>query len=351
MEHLPGQRRDLEPACDIRLAWILALQACMRSIRLAELPHIMSSKSAVKNRPKHQHWVPQFYLRYYATPETRESKQPQVWILSKDDSDGDEKLTNVRNICGQRYLYSPMLETGDRDWTLDGLLNDLESGLAPIWPTLAKSYVALDDSDLRRGVALFLAVTYLRNPDIRMLMERLHSKIVEACDTAPKLADGTPDIEGVEINGKYHPISTADWHGYRSWGEAKHDEFFAQLVRSDATRIAEHLIRKRWSIVFADEDTFITTDKPVGLQHETRKKFGIETQETIITFPVSPTRILILDDMHSEPGNQYYPLNKGSGPAFNVTLWQSARRFLITGRPVPEVLEEMLLLNGNEEYF
>ncbi|MCI1711400.1 MAG: DUF4238 domain-containing protein [Chiayiivirga sp.] len=89
----------------------------------------------------------------------------------------------------------------------------------------------------------------------------------------------------------------------------------------------------------------MTTDKPVGLQHQQREKFGIETQGTIVTFPISPRRILILDDMHSEPANQYYPLTKGNGAAFNVTIWRSARRFLITGRPVTEVLEEMLVLD------
>lgn len=309
----------------------------------------MRRKNVVKNRSKHQHWVPQFYLRYYATPETRGSKRPQVWIFPKDDSDGGEKLTNVRNVCGQRYLYSPTLEAGGRDWTLDDLLNELESGLALFWPALAEDYVALEDPHLRSGIALFLAVTYLRNPEVRAQTEKLHSMIVEACDSAPKLSDGTPNIEAIEINGTCHPISTDGWHKYLSWGKTEHDRFFAHLVRSDATRIAEHLVRKRWSIVFADDDTFITTDKPVGLQHETREKFGIETQGTIITFPISPTRILMLDDMHSEPANQYYPLMEGNGPAFNVTLWRNARRFLITGRPVPEILAEMLSMNVSED--
>ncbi len=304
----------------------------------------MGRVSVAGNRPKHQHWVPQFYLRYYATPESRCTSQPQVWIFSKDDSDGDEKITNVRNVCGQRYLYSPMLETGERDWALEDLLNDLETGLSEFWPALAGGYVALEDPHIRRGLALFLSVTHLRNPDMRAQVDQLHAKIVEVFSNAPKLADGTPDVAGVEINGKYRPLSTDGWHQYRVWGRTEHDRFFAGIVRSEATPIAEHLMRKRWSMVLAEKDTFITTDKPVCLQHEVREKFGILTPGTIITFSISPTRVLILDDLHSEPANQYYPLNEGNGPAFNATLWHGARRFLITGRPVHEVLEEMLSL-------
>jgi hypothetical protein len=67
-----------------------------------------------RDRSKHQHWVPQFYLRYFATPNTRHSDEPQVWIFSKDPGDGDETLTNIRNVCGKRYLYSPIQPRGDR---------------------------------------------------------------------------------------------------------------------------------------------------------------------------------------------------------------------------------------------
>ena len=56
-------------------------------------------------KPKNQHWVPRFYLRTFATPETRESSDPQVWIFSTQY--GDPQLTNVKNIAAKRFLYSP----------------------------------------------------------------------------------------------------------------------------------------------------------------------------------------------------------------------------------------------------
>jgi hypothetical protein len=79
--------------------------------------------------PVNLHWVPKFYLRYFATPETRKSKNPQVWVFSKEDNAGNPSLTNIRNICAKRYLYAPVDDRGKRDWTLETKLERLEAFL------------------------------------------------------------------------------------------------------------------------------------------------------------------------------------------------------------------------------
>lgn len=325
MEYVPRlQRGHLEPAAQVNIA-------------------SMGTKknSEQRSRPKHHHWVPQFYLRYYATPETRGTDQPQVWIFSKHESDGDEKLTNVRNVCGKRYLYAPQTQSGERDWALDDLITGLEDTLSRIWPDLVESRVSIEDRDLRKGLALFVAVMYLRNPRVRAETEQMHAQIVKAFESMPFPSDSGPNTVEVEAKGKKYTLSTDGWSEYQAWGKDEHDRFFCDFVRSEAVRLAEHFLKKRWAIVFAHQETFITTDNPVCLQHETRDRYGVETEGTIITFPLSPTRILVMDDLHSELANRYYPLAEGSGAAFNAVLWHKASRFLITGRPVPEVLEEI----------
>ncbi|RIK45780.1 MAG: hypothetical protein DCC58_05425 [Chloroflexi bacterium] len=304
----------------------------------------MRRNSTPRGRSKHQHWVPQFYLRYFATAASRSEEYPQVWIFSTEPDDGDEKLTSVRNVCGKRFLYSPVQPGGERDWSLDERLDSLESALGMVWPALAEGFVNLADQPLRQGIALFTAVMYLRNPEVRSEVEQIHRKLVLLYEAAPRLPDGTLNIGSIEISGQVHRFDSSGWHEYRSWTKNEHDRFFAQLVRSEATRIADHLLRKRWSVVFANEETFITTDKPVAMHHQSKERYGFGTEGTMITFPLSPTRMLVLDDMHNEPANQYYPLQDGSGASFNFTTWRNASRFLITGRPVPVVLEEMLAL-------
>jgi hypothetical protein len=82
------------------------------------------------NQPVNQHWVPQFYLKYFATPDTQQTKNPKTWIFSKDEEDGDPKLTNIRNICAKRFLYSPPDKDGQREWELETRLSDIESLLS-----------------------------------------------------------------------------------------------------------------------------------------------------------------------------------------------------------------------------
>lgn len=297
------------------------------------------------SNPINQHWVPKFYLTYFATPETRDSDNPQVWIFSKRHEDGDEQLTNVRNVCAKRYLYSPVQEDGLRSWDLEKQLGEVETLLSTRWREFAEGFVALDDEHIRMGLSLFVAIMHMRNPAVREYVETLHRKIVESYRDAPRRPDGTPDVEEVEINGQVHPIETSDWHAYSTWGKQDHDRFFAEMIRHETGYIAKLLMKKRWSVVLAKADTFITTDKPVGMHHQTLENFGFATPGVKVTFPLSPRRMLVMDDLHHEPANQYYALNEGVAGAFNMTTWRTGSRFMITGRPLAEVLAECVSLD------
>lgn len=290
---------------------------------------------------KHLHWVPEFYLRYFATSNSRGTKRPQVWIFSKDASDGDEFPTNIRNVCGKRYLYALIEQDGSRNWELEDQLEMLEATLGQVWKELAEGFVSLDDSAIRKGVSLFVAVMHLRNPDTRRMVEMIHQKLVVFLANMPGRPDGTPALDHVEIGGRRFPVAVEGWHEFRSWGKNDHDKFFVSIVRSEAIQIAEMLMKKRWSIVCAETDVFVTSDKPVAVQHLSRDVAGFGTPEGIVTFPLGPRRLLVMDDMHDEPENRYYPLHQSNAGAFNLGIWRNGSRFMITGRPVEEVLTEI----------
>lgn len=97
------------------------------------------------NRPKNQHWVPQFYLRHFATPDTCGKNQVQAWVFSAEEADGDETL-----------------------------------------PTLASDYMDLSDPALRQGVSLFVAVMHLRNPHTMSSIEEMHRALVAFYDEMPR---------------------------------------------------------------------------------------------------------------------------------------------------------------------
>lgn len=299
-----------------------------------------------RSRSKHQHWVPQFYLRYFATPESRDSKTPQVWIFSKEHDDGDEQLTSVRNVCGKRYLYSPPQPDGGRDWSLDDRLTEVEGLLARVWPSLATDFVDLSDEHIRKALALFVSVTHMRHPDAREGVERMHASLVEFFESGPTDADGTPMIESVEVRGESCPFDTSNWQEYKSQGKDGHDREFARMIQWEVGSMAKRLLEKRWSILLSDRDTFVSSDKPVVLSHPNRERYGYGTKGVMIFFPISPSRLLVMDDLRDEPANQYYGLVPTNAGVVNMTIWRNATRFLITGRPVPEVLLEINSLAG-----
>lgn len=295
------------------------------------------------NRPKNQHWVPRFYLRNFATPETRTrgKDESQIWMFSNDERDGDERLTNIKNVCTRRYLYSPTDSAGRRDWTLEEKLADLETQLASLWPTVAAEPVDFGHTDIRRLVALFVSVMHLRGPDTLNAVEGIHRNLVSLLESAPRHSDGTPNVEVIDASGNAKLLDTNGWREYREWGANDHRRFFARTIQSEAVRIAECLMRKRWSTILADDDVFVTSDRPVSVEHQAREVFGVATPGSIVTFPVTPRRLLVMDDRHEQPANHYYPLKRDLVGSMNALIWRSGR-FLLTGRPIPEVLAELV---------
>lgn len=295
-----------------------------------------------------QHWVPQFYLREFSTPETRQAKDAQVWIFSKQDSDGIEQLTNVRNVCAKRYLYTPRDEAGLRSWDADDKLQGVESLLAQIWSQVTSDFVDLGDESIRKALALFVATTHIRHPNNLKTLQTIHQQTVKGLDKLSKKADGTPNVDSFIYNGKEFEFDTSGWESYKKWGEDEHHLFFAETIRAESGILAKILLKKRWSVVLSDDEHFITSDKPVGVQHRSREVFGIGTAGAVVSFPLSPTRLLVMDDQHQEPANQYYPLKRDNVGAYNHAIWHAATRFMITGRQVPEVLSEIVEWMENE---
>ncbi|MBI9092265.1 MAG: DUF4238 domain-containing protein [Desulfobacterium sp.] len=294
------------------------------------------------SRPKNQHWVPRFYLRYFATPETYSTDEPQVWIFSKDEKDGDESITNIKNICAKRFLYSPKDHTGQRNWDLETKLEGVESLLSEIWGQLSDDFVDLSNPAIRKALSLFIAVMHLRNPSSLLEVKNTHKQLVGLYNQMPKHPDGTPDIKSIEMNGELFDVDVSGWHEYQAWGANDYQRFFVDQVEYQATFLAEILMKKRWSIVLTESNQFITTDNPLFIQHQKKKRFGFGTEGTLITFPLSQRRLLVMDDRQNEPANQYYPLKPGALGAFNYGIWRNARRFMISGRPIPEILSEIV---------
>lgn len=112
--------------------------------------------------PKCQHWVPMLYLREFATPETGGEEDPDVWLFHKDE--GDPFKTSISNVAVQSFLYSVVSEANARDFTAESKLRDLENAIGPLWKRFAREFVNLNDTTVRKGIGLFVATLFHRNP-------------------------------------------------------------------------------------------------------------------------------------------------------------------------------------------
>lgn len=293
-------------------------------------------------KPKVQHWVPRFYLKHFATEESRDSRQPKVWIFSKEHGDGDPVTTNIRNVAARSYLYTPGQSEDSRDWAMEAELANLESILSVVWPALADDFVDLNGDAIRKAVSLFCATLILRHPGSLRQTERTHRQFVEVLESIPKDADGNPMVDAVEFRGDVHAVDTSGYAKYRDVGADGIQKMFVDQIGSTAIHLAKIMLEKRWSVILAESPVFITTDAPVVMEHPDRDHFGLGTPGMMVTFPLSPTRILLMDDRHDEPSGQYYSLGShGPGP-INMTAWRNCERFMISSRPTDKVCTEMV---------
>ena len=294
------------------------------------------------SKAKKQHWVSVSYLKYFSIPETRHTDKPEAWIFSKKE-DGDPRSVPLRTFARKKYLYSPRNEEGQRSWATEDKLHDMETLMGSIWPSFENGLVDIVGNEtLKKKLALYMSTLYLRHPSNIDKTKRIHRQLVEFYENIPKDEAKNPLIGEVINRGKIYQFDNSNYEKYKSADKNELQQMFVDFLNSDATNCAEILLEKRWSVIFTKDPLFITTDNPVVVVNREREIFGLKTKGTIITFPISPTRILILDDLHNEPNGRYYPLGKdGPGP-INLTLWRNAENFMVSPRHTDEVCAEML---------
>ena len=275
------------------------------------------------------HWVPQVYLRAFAADASRS----RVWRLGKDE--GDPELKRIDKVAVRFHLYVPRDSNGHRDDAFEKRLAYLEQWFgSPYWKALQSDMIDLGSDTLRKMVSLLVATMFLRNPKHLQEVHAMHSKFVE-------LYSGPAGVpSAVQISGRWYELDVTKWPAYRDASEDDIKRMWLSEIGS-ATVYAEMFMKMRWSIVFSDEPVFVTSDNPVTFLHPSLLFKGINNPDTLIVFPISPTRMLMMDHKHSEPANQYYPL-KGSAADYNQLIWRGSLEHMFAHRHPDLVCAEIV---------
>jgi hypothetical protein len=283
---------------------------------------------AQQQKKKRNHWVPQSYLRHFAADADRR----KLWVLKRESNDESE-LRPIKKVATEFYLYAPRGPNG-RDYSFEDKLASIEQMFGGrFWELVTTDYIDLCDNTTRKALALLVAVMYLRNPVYLERMRALHQQIVSLYSQFPDLPNA------VEIAGKTYELDKDSWPSYSNASDDDIKRMWLDDVGS-ATWLAEILMGMRWAILLSEEPVFITTDNPVVTLHPSHGFRGIKNPETSVVFPLSPTRVLHIDNRMSEPDGHYYPL-RGSAGSLNGLLWRCAINAMFSSRHTDYVCAEI----------
>jgi len=239
-----------------------------------------------------------------------------------------------------KFLYSPKNADGSRDFTAEDSLAEIESLLSQRWPELANDFVDMNSVPLRKGLSLFLATLLLRHPAHKSRMANAHNKIVAAIDAQPKDAAGNPMVSSVVLGNRELKFDPSEWKHYSSWGEDDFHRGFVRSIQEDTIFIAKILLKKRWSVVYSETPAWVTSDNPFFIISPHLRNYQVGAPAAMAMFPISPTRILCLDEL-KEPDGQYYPIRAKGESLYNYLTWVNTEGFMVCPRHPDEVLVEI----------
>lgn len=282
-----------------------------------------------KQVTKRCHWVAQSYLKAFAADEGRQ----RIWRFSRND--GEPELKRIDKVAVKFHLYAPLHADGQRDDALEKKLAELENFFGgPAWKAACTDFPDFSWQPLRKMVALLAAVTWLRTPRQFDFWKSTHQKFANFFAQHDTLPDA------VIIDGRRVELDHASWPSYRDATEETMKEAWNAWI-GQAAGIAQLFLEMRWAVLVSDKPVFITSDNPVLVGDTLGPHRGLKHPEAMVTFPLSPTRVLIMDNRHSEPDAQFYALNHDPA-ATNMLIWRNAIEHMFSPRDPHEICAEMI---------
>jgi len=114
---------------------------CRTSSRTRSLRRLVDTTKPTSNTTimehKRHHWVPTSYLDAWVDPQAPTSKEPYVWVFTKDGKPLDHSTT--QNLFHKKDLYTIRAKDGSRDLYVETkLLHGIESNFVPVRDKLSR---------------------------------------------------------------------------------------------------------------------------------------------------------------------------------------------------------------------
>lgn len=274
------------------------------------------------------HWVPQSYLKAFAADE----QQLRIWRFSKFE--GDPELKLIEKVAVKYHLYAPLSVDGTRNDSMEKKLAQLENWFGePMWSEVCNGFPDFSRQPLRKMVSLLVAVMWLRTPIQFEFWKSMHRSFIDYFESKPTLPDA------VTTNDFRVELDHSTWPTFKNASEEEMKKSWNDWL-GESAEMANMLAEMRWAILFSESPVFITSDNPVLIGDTVNPYQGLKHADAMVTFPLSPTRILIMDTRHNEPDSQFYSLNHDPA-ATNLLIWRNAIEHMFSPRNPDDVCAEM----------
>ncbi|AWB88986.1 hypothetical protein C2138_05015 [Salinibacterium hongtaonis] len=210
------------------------------------------------NAAKLHHYVPQGYLRGFATEHERVTAVPL-------DRAREPFTTSVKNVAARTHFHTVegLIEPDEFEKVLSGVEGDamgiirrLEEGEFPL------------PSEDRSALSFYVALQAVRGPDTRATMEHLQAKIVRV-----EIGAGGRKNVGRWIKENLGFVATEE-QAQRIWDEGTQPAgppiTFSNLAHIQhmvkaAEQLSPYILTRPWSLIRFDRRSLITSDAPVSL--------------------------------------------------------------------------------------
>ena len=275
------------------------------------------------------HWVAQSYLKAFAADADRK----RIWRLSK--SRGEPELRLIEKVAVKFHLYAPRGQDGRRNDAMEKQLADLENWFGePAWRMVCDGFPDFSWEPLRKMVALLAAITWLRTPRQFEHWKAFHRQFAEFFSQAETLPSA------ISIGEHRVELDHSEWSAFRDAAEEDMKRSWNDWL-GGASEIAKLFLEMRWAIVVSEAPVFITSDNPLLVGDTIGPYRGLRHPQTIVTFPLSPTRVLMMDHRYHEPDAQFYSL-KHDPASTNMLIWRNAIEYMFSPRDPREVCSEII---------
>ncbi len=245
-----------------------------------------------KSTAKLHHYVPQAYLRGFATGQER------IRVVPLDRS-REAYTPSVKNVAAQNHFHT-VSEFGEPD-AFEKALSEVEGQALGIIRSFANGEFPPSEEN-RWAFALYTALQSVRGPDTRKTMEHISATMVRL-----EVGAGGRKNVGTWVRGNLGFDPTPEQED-RIWDEATRPggppiEFsnlaHIQNAVETAIKLAPSLATRPWALVRFDRRSLITSDAPVSLvrrpDDEPWEGVGFATAWGV-TFPLTRKLGLLMND-------------------------------------------------------